>query len=1464
MATVHRSTPAHLADFEIVQRLGSGGMAEVFLAKKRGAEQTYKLQVVKRILPAHGGSPRFRAMFAVEAQLATRLNHPNIVQVYDFQDYSDEGLLLSMEYVEGPDLRKLHRAARARNTRLSPYVAAYIISEVAKGLHYAHERTDEGGQPLKIVHRDVSPQNILLSYDGSVKVADFGIATATLFRQEAGVLKGKAAYMSPEQARGDDVDRRSDIYSLGIVFHELLTGKWLHDAADDKDVLEAVRTGAVEPPSLFVRGVPPELESIVMRALQVERDNRFPNARELATAITRVLFQKQQLIDAQTLEGVIADFCPREPADIRLMDEDDEKPASGNRSSEVASGLSKEQSRSTTGSAAGTLRGRSPASRTGREVRHVSLVHVRIQGRADLEAAIGRGATSRIVDRTRQVLSNIAYRAGTRWVWDDEQSDRNQTALMMGSAYAVVGVMPNPSGAANSAALLALDVHDALAAACEELPCALRASISIVRGVAEGKRDRGGHLIDYRVQNPARTISEKLVDATPGGVTWVAGGVFRLVRRDFVWQDAPSLSLVEPQVPSPLNMRVYQLVRPLSREEKHAQGSQTHRDLIGRDAELAELHAAYHQCVSATENGTVGQVVARVVVGELGIGKTALATAFLNELPPHARELRAECSPYRTEIPFFNAAQWLRTLTGIKPDEPIEQARAAIIDILGDLSHEPQADEVIKRMSELATGQFAEASDEADAARHRRLLATGIRHFFVRAAQRAPLVLLIDGLQWIDQPSMELLSSLVRRSDALGFPLLMVLVSRHEDRLAPFLEGLVRIELGALSHADQIHLVAAHVGTRNEVAEACADLFPRAAGNPFFLLEMVDSLLERGALELQPDSRGGTLLVRRSERQEDGVALPSTLEQLIADRLNELAPEDKAVVDWLAVSGGPLQLVELAALVGDTVDAPVQRLVARGLVVHQQDSVDVKHPLTRDVSYAALSTSDRAAMHQQVGERLAESPLAKGLSAALVARHLALGDNKEAAAPYYLDAAGAARVAYQLPLAAKYYRRALDTLPSGDPRRLKTYLSLEEICRVQGKWNDRTRYLSALKEQALKSNSGFWIAQTLLRTARFDYDAGHLNRALGITRLAESTAAEAQTPTLQTQAQSLSAEILRDLGDMQGALAACGRALHSASHIEVAPRLRAEVLRAQATLLLRVGRLQDAVNAHAEAIAVFRHAGARRHEARAKSSLAYAMYVYGRFEDAIALALEAIRIDLAIGGRFQIAKTLSNIAQCYRQLGDLERSSSYFQRARDAHERYEDQDSHADTLLSNAELLLERGETEEATKLIDQAEMLSDYVNSSYDAVHAKLLRAEVARRVGNSSMAVVYAFDGRQVAETQAYASLNFYAMALEAKARIEIGELHTATLLATTTLGAVENLEGSEYALETRLLCLEALEHAKSMQLPVLQRRAAAFVTGLAGRMRSSTLRQSFVSRPIVKALLPESRTEHAKSQE
>ncbi len=1424
-------------------------MAEVFLAKKRGAEGTFKLLVVKRILPAHGSSQRFRTMFAEEAQLATRLNHPNIVQVYDFQDYGEEGQLLSMEYVEGPDLRKLHRAARAKSTNLNPYVVAYIVSEVAKGLHYAHERKDDGGRPLEIVHRDVSPQNILLSFDGAVKVADFGIATANVFRQETGVLKGKAGYMSPEQARGEVVDRRTDIYSLGVVFHELLTGRALHGNADGKELLEAVRAGRVEPPSLYVRGVPPELESIVMQALEIEPDKRFASAREMASAITRVLFQKQQLVDSHTLEGVLAEYINREHTSPGKQAVDNQRESGGSGAIDLPPLPGSDDSEAQTGESSSLMRQRRLASRAGREVRHVAIVGLHIHGRSELEQAIGKAQTSRLADQLRSTLDEIAYKRGTRWGWEDEESHDGHTAVTLGGGRAIVGLMANPSRSASDAAWLAIDVHDALAGACDGFPAELRASVSIVRGIAEGRRDKAGHLTHYHLLPPADTLGDLLGERTDPGQTWVAGGIYRLVRRDFVWKDIPPIELgADPSLPSA--MRVYALTRPLTREEKRQQLSLAPRDLVGRDVELADLHAAYHQAVTPIQPEGSGQMTARLIIGEMGIGKTALTTTFLGELPPGARELRVECSPYRSDLPYANAGQWLRELTGIRLDEPLVQAKAAIAEVLGDLVEEQKTEDIIDRMSELATGRIAEAADEADAALHRRLLATGVRHFFARAAEQSPLVIMLDGLQWVDLPSLELLTGLVRRADPL--PILLLMVTRPDERVTPFVEGIVRIELAGLSPENQVRLVEAHIGASTGVAEACADLVPRAAGNPFFLLEMVDALLERGALDLKEHESGQVSLVRSERADQQGEALPSTLEQLIADRLNELPPEEHAVIDWLAVSGGPLLHVDLTHLLSNEADEAIARLCARGLCDARMESVEVRHPLTRDVAYLALSKDDRTAMHQRLGERLAQTQAARGLGAAIVARHFARGEDPERAADYFLEAAGVARLSFQLQLAARYYQRALEVLPEYDERRLEPYSVLEDICRVQGRWQDRKKYLGQLRACAKRSQQGYWIATALIRHAQFDFDAGHLTHGLSLAQLGEEVAQRAESPTLQVQAHSLMAEMLRDLGEMQGALAACDRALDTVSRSEVPPRLRAEVLRAQGTLLLRVGRVQEAVNAHAEAIAVFRQTGARRQEARAKSSLAFAMYVLGKLEDSVALALEAIRIDLSIGGRFQIAKTLSNIGQCYARLGDVERARSYFRRAREAHERYEDQDSRSDTLLCTAEMQLELGRLEEATSLITEAESLSAHGGSTYDSVHAKLLRALMARRIGNSPTAVMYAFDARQVAEAQAYVAFHFYAMALEAASRVDIGEQHTGILLATTAMGAIETLQGSEYALETRALCLEALEKTNSPQLEEMLTRAANHAKQLLHSIRAPELRKSFAARPLVAQLL------------
>ena len=1446
MSDAPREVPARLADFEVIRRLGAGGMAEVFLAKKRGAEGTYKLLVVKRILPGHDSSRRFRAMFAEEAQLATRLNHPNIVQVYEFQDYGEEGQLLSMEYVEGPDLRKLQRATKAQKTRLSPYVAAFIVSEVAKGLHYAHERKDEGGKPLEIVHRDVSPQNILLSFDGAVKIADFGIASASLFRDEPGVLKGKTAFMSPEQARGEKVDRRTDVYSLGVVFHELLTGRPLHGAAEGQELLEAVRGGNVEPPSTYAKDVPPELEAIVMQALSRDRDERFPSGRDFASAVTRVLFQKQQLVDSHVLEATLGELVSREHTSPGVE--------RGSRDGVDGDSSQSEDRGETAGSVTGSDRPvQQLRDRAGREVRHVALVTLNFHGLDELNAAIGTAQAARFVDQLRGILDEIAFKRGGRWSWSAEDDKR---AALTGRGRAVIGLLANPARAAADAATLAIDAHEAIQGACDDMPVALRASIGIVRGIATGRRDQAGHLVHHSLQKPAGYLVDLLAESAPAGQTWVAGGLYRLVRRDFVWGDAPTVDIGEAEERNVTrSMRVYALQRPLTREEKLAQMSIAPRDLIGRDAELGDLHAAYHRAVTRTNAGGAGQVVARVVIGEMGIGKSALVSTLLAELPPDARVVRIECSPVRSELPFFAVGQFVREFTGTRLEQPLDDALRIVAEALGDFAGGRHRQDIIARLAQLASGRLAEAQDEADVTHNRRLLASGIRRFFARAAVEAPLVVMIDGLQWCDRPSLELVSSLVRRGDPL--PILSLLVTRPDDAVTSSIEGIVRVELRGLSAENQVRLIQAHVGATRGVAQVCADLIPRAAGNPFFLLEMVDALLERGSLELRDSGPDGQPELVRVERPgEAAEPLPSTLEQLIADRLNELPPEENAVLLWLAIAGGPLSSSDLRQLTGSDSDESVARLCARGLCDDKGDSVDVRHPLARDVSYLSIERADRERMHRRLGEHLAATRVARGLNAAIIARHLARGGARREAARLYAEAANSARASYQLQLATRYYRRVLALLPDGDPGRLAAYDALEALSRIQGKWRDRRVYLTALRQLARYSQAPRWVATALIRSARFDLDAGRLARGLTLAQKGELVARQTRSAGLEVEAQSLMAEMLRDLGDMQGALSACDRALETASHQSVPARLRAEVLRARGTLLLRVGRVQEAIDSHVDALAMFRREGARRQEARARNSLALAMFVLGKFEDAIALGLEAIRIDLAIGGRFQIARTLSTIGQSYGRLGDLARSHAYFKRAREAHQRYGDQDGRADTLLGNAEVLTEAGDLDEADLLVGDAGALNAVTGSAYDAVHEKIMRALIARATGDSGSAVMHAFDARQVAEAQAYVAFHFYAMAIEAAARVDIGEQHTGILLATTAMGAIETIQGSEYGLETRALCCEALESAGSPQAPEMRARAVRHARRLLEGIRDAELKKTFVSRPMVTTLLSEER--------
>ena len=1328
------------------------------------------------------------------------------------------------------------------------YIAAYIIGEVAKGLHYAHERKDERGNPMAIVHRDVSPQNILLSFDGGVKIADFGIASANLFREEPGVLKGKTGYMSPEQARGDRVDRRTDIYSLGVVFHELLTGKHLHGAAEGQELLEAVRSGQVEPPSLYARDVPPELDAIVMRALARNPDDRFTTARDIAASITRALFQAQQPVDSHILENLLDALVRREHTAPGSPESGEGVGAEHDAEREFLAPHNVPTTHSGSAASAPNLEAESPSlrprrTRRGQEVRHVVIVSLQLHGVEQLAEASGPSGAGRFIEQLRSTLNEIAYKRGGRLTWHRERTLLGEHLIPSGGATALVGLTANPARAPADAAWLAVDIHEAIQGACDDMPVELQASIGIVRGIATGRRDRTGHLVGHVIQEPALELARMLGQKSPAGGTWVAGGLYRLVRRDFVWADAPTIALDTARHRSmPDNMRIYALIRPLTRDEKALEAAKGSGDLIGRDAELADLQTAFHRSLSRAADNS-DPITVRVVSGEMGIGKSALVAAFVSELPPNAVVIRAECSPVRSEVPYTLLAEWLRALTEANHEQSAEEVQQHLSHLIEGFDVGEECDAILGRLAALVTGQFAAAIDEGDAAQNRRLLTAGLRAFIARKARQGPVVLIGESLQWSDPYSLEAIQDLLRWPEAL--PVLVVLVARPGERVSPYLDGLVHIELKELSADNQVRLLQTRLGASRGIEQVCADLIPRIGGNPFFLLEMVDALLERGVLELRETGKHILELAPVEGNVIGAQSLPSTLEQLVADRLEELPREEQAIVDWLAVAGGPLRIDVMHNLIGAQVEEAITRLCARGVCSDGGDTVDVRHPVTRDVAYSSLDDETRVEMHRRLGEQMSRTPLAKGLTAAIVAKHLEAGRALQEAADHYLEAGRTAHSSYQVRLAKRYFRRAVRILPEDDARCFEAFEALEAICRVQGLRRERKRHLLSIRALARDSGKARWATVALMRSARFEVDTGHLARALTAAQRAEYLAKVANLPADHVQAQALIAEILRDLGDMQGALAAIDRALSASAHADVSARQRAEVLRAKGTLLRRVGRVNEAIDAHAEAIAVFRRVGAKRMEAHAKNSLAFALFVLGRFEDAIALGIDAIRIDLSIGGRLQIAKTLSTIGQSYAALGDIDRGLAYFRRARQAHESYHDQESKSDTLLCWAEIYLESGRAADADALIQEAAAINSITGSAYDAAHEKIVRALLARAKGDSGASVMHAFDARQVAEAQAYVAFHFYAMAIEAAARVDIGEQHTGILLATTTLGALETVQGSEYALASRVFCCEALRNASSPQAEPMISRAATWLRNLCDSVKNQDLRRSLRNR-------------------
>lgn len=319
MASLNALDPiAKIGRYDVIGRIASGGMAEIFLARERGPHTVGRHLVIKRILSHMTDDERMVEMFVHEAKLCMNLSHPHICPIYEFG--KDEGgrFFLAMEWVRGISLRDL--LDRIGGPLPIAFVAK-IFADVAGALHHAHTCTDQAGKPLAIVHRDVNPENLMIGFDGVTKLLDFGVAAAATERKhktEAGNLKGKFAYISPEQYQGHPLDGRSDVFSLGVSLYEALTGMSLYDRASEYETVAAI---VLDPdvPSIRTTNpeVPPELDVIVQMSLAKDRDERYPSADELQSALLTFSAREGHHVRhtdiATTLQRIVPELVKAEP-----------------------------------------------------------------------------------------------------------------------------------------------------------------------------------------------------------------------------------------------------------------------------------------------------------------------------------------------------------------------------------------------------------------------------------------------------------------------------------------------------------------------------------------------------------------------------------------------------------------------------------------------------------------------------------------------------------------------------------------------------------------------------------------------------------------------------------------------------------------------------------------------------------------------------------------------------------------------------------------------------------------------------------------------------------------------------------------------------------------------------------------------------------------------------------------------
>lgn len=959
--------------YRLLEPLGRGGMAEVYKAKSFGVEGFEKILVIKRILPELASNQAFVDMFIHEAKLAVRLSHANIVQVFDLGKVGlPPAYYIAMEYVAGLDLASLLHGCRRRSVALPIGLCVYVAAEIAKGLDHAHRRRDEQMRPLGIVHRDVSPQNVLLSWEGEVKVTDFGIAKARDIMEDrsddnkVGQLKGKYSYMSPEQARGKQVDARSDIFSLGTVLYEMLAGVNPFGAATPFETLRRVQAAEFPPLELLRDDIPSELAAIVLRALSKSVDDRFDNAGRLYEDLLGYMYSSGTRYTANDLAEYVHSFREAEAGVLDSGDVLDEM-----------SPLTVEPERTPVEVPSPPADHRSPTSSVGPP----SLM----------------GGT--ILGERREVTALVLTFGERDWSFPQHLRARVKDTL---ARYGARLIDEEPL---QMVSLFGLGETDG-----RETETAVRCALVLLRQLGVGKVSpcagvHVGRVLLHASGEPARDArlaslvgeAQKLARATEGRCA-ISANASRHVRTIFMLEPLPADGLQAGVMPGAM------LVGDLRAPDDALGKFVGRKPQLRRMGELLATAARRHLCIVT-------------LLGDQGVGKTR----FLYEMNRRLRRgdfnvgfYIASCPPRAKTVPLAGLTSMLEVLCGVREGDPLERVLGVEprLRALGLPDEERNA--VLGQLGAKRSGQAGPNLPPLRAAFARMVqsLCEDRVHTFVW-----------DNAHALDADSLDVLAGAALRLNSNRG--IFVLSTRAE--VAHPLTGhpsheVIRID--ELEEDETAKLVAVRAGLREAPADLVKFCRDRAGGHPLFLEELVKELLETGALTVQD----GAFI---SLRLTDDVAVPRPLRSLLVTRVARLDADLKAALFAASILGDPVESAVLAGMLGVSVQQ-VEKLVAeleeRSLLRRAGPSASVlASPMLRESILDSIPADGRRELHAAAAAAY-EGVLGTRLDqkARRVAGHLYESGDRNKAATFFALSGRQRLRSGQLEAAVQDLLRALD------------------------------------------------------------------------------------------------------------------------------------------------------------------------------------------------------------------------------------------------------------------------------------------------------------------------------------------------------------------------------------------------------------------------------------------------------